>query len=96
MFLAYLLTGVLLCVPIIGIPLGLANSKLIPVSLFPLGQGHRVGVAGELQRRAPPRSAAVDGPVAAVAVLPLQVPASRAEVVADLLDVGQALDQFSS
>ena len=31
-------TGVLLCITIIGIPLGLANFKLIPVSLFPLGK----------------------------------------------------------
>ncbi|MFN8191669.1 MAG: YccF domain-containing protein [Nocardioidaceae bacterium] len=31
-------TGVLLCVTIIGIPLGLANFKLIPVSLLPLGR----------------------------------------------------------
>jgi uncharacterized membrane protein YccF (DUF307 family) len=31
-------TGVLLCLTIIGIPLGLANFKLIPVSLFPLGK----------------------------------------------------------
>ncbi|WP_141015466.1 YccF domain-containing protein [Nocardioides sambongensis] len=30
--------GVLLCVTIIGIPLGLASFKLIPVSLFPLGK----------------------------------------------------------
>jgi uncharacterized membrane protein YccF (DUF307 family) len=31
-------TGVLLCLTIIGIPLGLANFKLIPVSLLPLGR----------------------------------------------------------
>jgi len=36
--LGHLLTGVLLCLTIIGIPLGLANFKLIPVSLFPLGR----------------------------------------------------------
>ena len=36
--LAHLITGVLLCVTIIGIPLGLANFKLIPVSLTPLGR----------------------------------------------------------
>ena len=30
---AHLVTGVLLCLTIIGIPLGLANFKLIPVSL---------------------------------------------------------------
>lgn len=31
-------TGVLLCITVIGIPLGLANFKLIPISLFPLGK----------------------------------------------------------
>jgi uncharacterized membrane protein YccF (DUF307 family) len=36
--LAHLVTGVLLCLTIIGIPLGLANFKLIPVSLLPLGR----------------------------------------------------------
>ena len=35
---AHLLTGILLCLTIIGIPLGLANFKLIPVSLLPLGR----------------------------------------------------------
>src|SRR5690242_103140 len=36
--LGHLVTGVLLCLTIIGIPLGLANFKLIPVSLVPLGR----------------------------------------------------------
>ena len=36
--LGHLITGVVLCVTIIGIPLGLANFKLIPVSLLPLGR----------------------------------------------------------
>ncbi len=31
-------TGIALCVTIIGIPLGLANFKLIPISLMPLGR----------------------------------------------------------
>ncbi|XVV04361.1 YccF domain-containing protein [Actinosynnema sp. CA-248983] len=31
-------TGLLLCVTIIGIPLGVANFKMIPVSLMPLGK----------------------------------------------------------
>lgn len=31
-------SGVLLCITIIGIPLGLASFKLIPVSLLPLGK----------------------------------------------------------
>jgi uncharacterized membrane protein YccF (DUF307 family) len=34
----HLITGVLMCLTIIGIPLGLANFKLIPVSLTPLGR----------------------------------------------------------
>jgi uncharacterized membrane protein YccF (DUF307 family) len=33
----HLVTGVLLCLTIIGIPLGLANFKIIPISLVPLG-----------------------------------------------------------
>ncbi|WP_354699142.1 Inner membrane protein YccF [Paraconexibacter sp. AEG42_29] len=36
--LGHLITGVILCVTIIGIPLGLASFKLIPVSLLPLGR----------------------------------------------------------
>ena len=36
--LAHLITGVLMCLTIIGIPLGLANFKLIPVSLTPFGR----------------------------------------------------------
>jgi uncharacterized membrane protein YccF (DUF307 family) len=36
--LAHLITGTALCITIIGIPLGLANFKLIPVSLAPLGR----------------------------------------------------------
>lgn len=35
--LGHLVTGIALCVSIIGIPLGIANFKLIPVSLVPLG-----------------------------------------------------------
>jgi uncharacterized membrane protein YccF (DUF307 family) len=35
--LGHLVTGVLLCLTIIGIPLGLANFKIIPISLVPLG-----------------------------------------------------------
>ena len=34
----HLVSGVLLCVTIIGIPLGLANFKMIPISLMPLGK----------------------------------------------------------
>jgi uncharacterized membrane protein YccF (DUF307 family) len=36
--LAHLITGVLLCLTVIGIPLGLGNFKLIPVSLWPFGR----------------------------------------------------------
>jgi uncharacterized membrane protein YccF (DUF307 family) len=36
--LAHLITGVFLCLTVIGIPLGLANFKLIPISLLPLGR----------------------------------------------------------
>jgi uncharacterized membrane protein YccF (DUF307 family) len=35
--LGHLITGIALCVTIIGIPLGIANFKIIPVSLLPLG-----------------------------------------------------------
>ena len=34
----HMITGVLMCLTIIGIPLGLANFKLIPVSLTPFGR----------------------------------------------------------
>jgi uncharacterized membrane protein YccF (DUF307 family) len=50
--LGHLVTGVLMCLTIIGIPLGLANFKLIPVSLRPFGreivdieQARRLGYA---------------------------------------------------
>ncbi|WP_019631514.1 YccF domain-containing protein [Actinomadura atramentaria] len=36
--LGHLLTGIALCVTIIGIPFGIANFKLIGVSLLPLGR----------------------------------------------------------
>jgi uncharacterized membrane protein YccF (DUF307 family) len=36
--LGHLISGVLLCITLIGIPLGLANFKLIPVSLRPFGR----------------------------------------------------------
>ncbi|GHC70485.1 YccF domain-containing protein [Streptomyces flavofungini] len=36
--LGHVFTGLLLCVTIIGIPLGLANFKMIPISLLPLGR----------------------------------------------------------
>jgi uncharacterized membrane protein YccF (DUF307 family) len=36
--LAHLLTGIALCLTLIGIPLGLANFKLIPISLTPFAR----------------------------------------------------------
>jgi uncharacterized membrane protein YccF (DUF307 family) len=33
----HVLTGILLCLTIIGIPLGVANFKMVPISLLPLG-----------------------------------------------------------
>ncbi|WP_328520935.1 YccF domain-containing protein [Kribbella sp. NBC_00359] len=36
--LGHLTTGIALCLTIIGIPLGVANFKLIPISLVPLGK----------------------------------------------------------
>ncbi|MFF0910909.1 YccF domain-containing protein [Microbacterium enclense] len=36
--LSHILSGVALCLTIIGIPLGIANFKLVPVSLMPLGK----------------------------------------------------------
>jgi uncharacterized membrane protein YccF (DUF307 family) len=63
--LGHLITGLLMCLTIIGIPLGLANFKLIPVSLTPFGrdivdleQARRLGYAtqvvlpADLSRRA--------------------------------------------
>jgi uncharacterized membrane protein YccF (DUF307 family) len=60
--LGHLVTGVLMCLTIIGIPLGLANFKLIPVSLTPFGrdildidQAHRLGLAVDVTMPADPR-----------------------------------------
>jgi uncharacterized membrane protein YccF (DUF307 family) len=57
----HLVTGVLLCITIIGIPLGLANFKLIPVSLTPFGrdivdidQARRLGYAASVSVPATP------------------------------------------
>jgi uncharacterized membrane protein YccF (DUF307 family) len=53
--LGHVVTGVLMCLTIIGIPLGLANFKLIPVSLTPFGreivdveQARRLGLHGDI------------------------------------------------
>lgn len=34
----HVVSGIALCITIIGIPLGLASFKMVPVSLFPLGK----------------------------------------------------------
>lgn len=52
--LAHLLTGLLLCLTIIGIPLGLANFKLVPVAFLPLGR-EIVGVEEAEAMEAMPR-----------------------------------------
>ena len=51
----HIITGVLLCLTIIGIPLGLANFKLVPVSLTPLGKDVVSATGGDpfLDRRSP-------------------------------------------
>jgi uncharacterized membrane protein YccF (DUF307 family) len=36
--LGHIFTGIALCITIIGIPFGIANFKLIPLSLMPLGK----------------------------------------------------------
>lgn len=36
--LAHLFSGIALCLTLVGIPLGLANFKLIPISITPLGR----------------------------------------------------------
>jgi uncharacterized membrane protein YccF (DUF307 family) len=58
--LGHLITGVALCLTIIGIPFGLANFKLIPVSLLPLGrdivsveEARRLGLQPEVAVVAP-------------------------------------------
>lgn len=36
--LGHIATGILLCITIIGIPLGIASFKMVPISLMPLGK----------------------------------------------------------
>ena len=33
----HITTGIAMCITIIGIPLGIASFKMVPISLFPLG-----------------------------------------------------------
>jgi uncharacterized membrane protein YccF (DUF307 family) len=60
--LGHLVSGIAMCLTIIGIPLGLANFKLIPVSLTPFGreildidQARRLGLATDAAMPADPR-----------------------------------------
>jgi uncharacterized membrane protein YccF (DUF307 family) len=62
--LGHVITGVLMCLTIIGIPLGLANFKLIPVSLTPFGrdivdvdQARRLGIRTDIAVPTDPRRA---------------------------------------
>jgi uncharacterized membrane protein YccF (DUF307 family) len=59
LILLHIVTGVLLCVTIIGIPLGLANFKLIPVTLRPFGRD--IVSIEEAERRGLHQQAAVPG-----------------------------------
>ena len=59
--LGHLVTGLLLCVTIIGIPLGLANFKLIPISLTPLGR--EIVDVDEARRRGVTDGLGVDAPL---------------------------------
>ena len=59
----HVLTGILMCLTIIGIPLGLANFKLIPVSLTPFGreiididQAQRLGFQPDVAMPRDPRA----------------------------------------
>jgi uncharacterized membrane protein YccF (DUF307 family) len=55
----HLITGTLLCLTIIGIPLGLANFKLIPVTFRPFGRD--IVSIEEAERRGLPQQAAMPG-----------------------------------
>ena len=59
LILLHVITGVVLCITIIGIPLGLANFKLIPVTLTPFGRD--IVSIEEAERRGLPHQAAVPG-----------------------------------
>jgi uncharacterized membrane protein YccF (DUF307 family) len=57
----HLVTGVALCLTIIGIPLGLANFKLIPISLTPLGR--EIVDVDDARRRGVDDAVGIDGPL---------------------------------
>jgi uncharacterized membrane protein YccF (DUF307 family) len=58
---AHLITGVALCLTIIGVPLGLANFKLIPISLTPLGR--EIVDVDEARRRGVTDGLGIDAPL---------------------------------
>lgn len=51
--LAHLVSGVALCLTIIGIPLGIANFKLVPVAFLPLGRAIVSVEEAEMMDRVP-------------------------------------------
>lgn len=53
--LAHIVSGVLLCLTIIGIPLGIADFKMVPISLMPLGKEIVLSRTGEFDRALPAR-----------------------------------------
>jgi uncharacterized membrane protein YccF (DUF307 family) len=59
LILLHLITGAALCLTIIGIPLGLANFKLIPVTFRPFGRD--IVSVDEARRRGLPEQATVPG-----------------------------------
>lgn len=59
LILLHLITGTLLCLTIIGIPLGLANFKLIPVTFRPFGRD--IVSIEEAERRGLSHQAAMPG-----------------------------------
>jgi uncharacterized membrane protein YccF (DUF307 family) len=59
LILIHLITGTILCLTIIGIPLGLANFKLIPVTLTPFGRD--IVSIEEAQRLGLPQEVAMPG-----------------------------------
>jgi uncharacterized membrane protein YccF (DUF307 family) len=59
LIIAHVITGILLCLTIIGIPLGIANFKLIPVTLHPFGRD--IVSIEEAERRGLPQEVTMPG-----------------------------------
>ena len=62
----HIITGVLMCLTVVGIPLGLANFKLIPVSVMPFGreivdleQARRLGYGDQIAVTVDPSGSSV-------------------------------------